>query len=181
MQPKVIIFIDSGETIIQELTQVYDENGIILKADFIPGAKETLETLHKNGHKIVLVADGEVSTFENIYRENGLYHIFAARIYSEAIGCEKPSSGMFKAAMGALNLDEKDKNRIVMVGNNLARDIKGANEVGIISVFLQWTTRDIYRKTPNDSTEIPTHTIDTPLELLEPVRALEEKLSKTNP
>ena len=30
---------------------------------------------------------------------------------------------------------------VVMVGNNLERDIAGANRLGLISVFLHWTER----------------------------------------
>lgn len=174
---KVIVFIDSGETIIQELTQVHDENGVITEAEFIPGAKETLLKLHETGHQIVLVADGFVSTFENIYRKNGLYAIFSAKIVSEAIGCEKPAGGMFKAALGALELTESDKERIIMVGNNLHCDITGANNAGIISVHLSWTTRSIYHKTPKTDSEIADYTIATPLELLDLVEKIEKELN----
>ena len=46
MSKKLIIFIDSGDTLIDEATQVRDERGIVLRADFIPGAGEMLKTLH---------------------------------------------------------------------------------------------------------------------------------------
>ena len=50
-----------------------------------------------------------------------------------------------------------------MVGNNLARDVRGANQVGITSVYLNWTTR--YPRTPADPLEEPDYTITEPLEL----------------
>ena len=134
---KTIIFIDCGDTIVDERTQVYagePENSPVLRADFIPGADEMIRSLYESGHDIVLVADGLVASFENILRENGLYPFFKAKIYSEAIGAGKPSGRMFCAAMGALELTEADKRRIIMVGNNLRRDIKGANAAGITSV-----------------------------------------------
>jgi putative hydrolase of the HAD superfamily len=72
---------------------------------------------------------------------------------------------MFKAAMGALELNDGDLSRIVMVGNNLSRDIKGANQMGITSVFLDWTPR--YPKTPADESERPDYTISEPMELID--------------
>ena len=175
---KTIIFIDCGDTIVDERTQVYagePENSPVLRADFIPGADEMIRSLYESGHDIVLVADGLVASFENILRENGLYPFFKAKIYSEAIGAGKPSGRMFCAAMGALELTEADKRRIIMVGNNLRRDIKGANAAGITSVFLDWTTR--YPKQPRDESEVPDYTISWPLELLPLVEELDRKLA----
>ena len=58
-----------------------------------------------------------------------------------------------------------------MVGNNLERDIKGANRLGLISVFLSWSPRRA--KTPADPSEIPDYTIEEPLALLDLMDALE--------
>ncbi|MNJ71330.1 hypothetical protein D3C77_678590 [compost metagenome] len=57
-----------------------------------------------------------------------------------------------------------------MVGNNLSRDIKGANEIGMTSVFMAWTPR--YPHTPTDDSERPDYVIYEPLELLELVERL---------
>ncbi|ECE3082626.1 HAD family hydrolase, partial [Salmonella enterica] len=35
---KLIIFFDSGDTIVDESTEIRDEEGIVLTADLIPGA-----------------------------------------------------------------------------------------------------------------------------------------------
>ena len=51
-----------------------------------------------------------------------------------------------------------------MVGNNLERDIAGANALGLISVWLDWAPRR--SKTPADALEVPDYTIKSPLELL---------------
>ena len=45
MDKKLIIFTDSGDTIIDESTQVFDERGIVARAEFIPGAGEVLRQL----------------------------------------------------------------------------------------------------------------------------------------
>ena len=115
---KLIIFTDSGDTIIDEATQVRDERGIVLKADFIPGAGEVLKQLHDEGFTVALVADGEWESFQNVYRENGLGYCFDAWIVSEVVGKQKPEPIMFETAMKALKLTDEDRSRIVMIGNN---------------------------------------------------------------
>lgn len=69
---QLVIFIDSGDTIIDESTEIRNEEGIVIHADTIPGAAETLRTLYESGYTIALVADGELQSFRNVYEENGL-------------------------------------------------------------------------------------------------------------
>ena len=172
---KLIIFTDSGDTIIDEATQVRDERGIVLKADFIPGAGAVLKQLHDEGFTIALVADGEWESFQNVYRHNGLGYCFDAWIVSEVVGKQKPEPIMFETAYQALHLTEEDKKRIVMIGNNLKKDIAGANRQGLISVWLDWSPR--YFHTVEEPDWQPDHTVKTPMELIALVHALEEKLS----
>ncbi|MBR5680880.1 MAG: HAD family hydrolase, partial [Clostridia bacterium] len=106
-------------------------------------------------------------------RENGLDSVFAARIISEAVGEEKPSARMFEAAMASLGLTEEDKGRILMIGNNVARDIAGANRFGIRSVLLTWSTRRSFE--PSSPDEIPTYRIAKPEELIPLLARLEEE------
>ena len=135
---KLIIFTDSGDTLIDEATQVRDERGIVLRADFIPGAGEMLKSLHDEGFTIALVADGEWESFQNVFRENGLGYCFDAWVVSEVVGLQKPAAIMFETAYEKLGLREADKKHIVMIGNNLKKDIAGANRQGLISVWLDW-------------------------------------------
>jgi putative hydrolase of the HAD superfamily len=58
-----------------------------------------------------------------------------------------------------------------MVGNNLGRDIKGANRVGMVSVWLDWAPRR--SKAPADTDEVPHFTIKQPLDLLGVIDQLE--------
>jgi len=171
---ELIVFLDSGDTIIDESTEVRDDKGIVVTADVIPGADAMVKTLAERGYTLALVADGEAQSFANMFALHGIYDCFQAFIVSEHIRARKPSPRMFKAAMGALDLDESDKRRIIMVGNNLSRDIKGANQMGIVSVHLNWTTR--YPKTPADASEMPDYTITEPLQLLDLVERLNGEL-----
>ena len=171
---KLIIFTDSGDTIIDEGTQVYDDRGIVLEADFSPGAGEVLKQLHEEGFTIALVADGEWESFQNVYRKNGLGYCFDAWVVSEVVGLQKPAPIMFETAYEKLGLTEEDKKRIVMIGNNLKKDIAGANRQGLISVWLDWSPR--YFHTVEEPDWQPDHTVKTPQELLELLHELNDKL-----
>lgn len=175
MKPKeLIVFLDCGDTIIDESSEIRDEHDIVISATVIPGADLMVKTLVEKGYTLALVADGYAQSFKNILTQNGVYDYFTAMIYSENIKVEKPHPRMFKAAMGALELEEKDYSRIVMVGNNLSRDVKGANALGIKSVFLSWTSR--YPKVPSDASEKPDYVISEPMELVDLVERLNENL-----
>src|SRR3990172_6569926 len=71
----------------------------------------------------------------------------------------------------ALAIDPPDYPRTVMVGNRLERDVKGANDLGMISVWMDWSPR--YAKSPSDASERPQFTIHQPLDLLNVLDALE--------
>lgn len=170
----LIIFTDSGDTIIDEGTQFFDEKGIVTKADFIPGADKVLKTLQEEGYRIALVADGEWESFQNVYRENGLGFCFEEWIVSEVVGEQKPARSMFDTAMEKMKLTDEDKPQIVMIGNNLKKDIAGANRYGITSIWLDWSPR--YFHTVEEADWEPDYTVKTPDELLVLIHELEQKL-----
>ena len=170
---RLIIFTDIGDTIIDEGTEVRNAEGIVIHAECIPGAKETYLRLHEAGYPIVMVADGLTPSFHNTMKENGLDHIFAAWIISDAVGEDKPSPKMFSAAMKAMNLSEEDKKRILMIGNNVSRDIRGANRFGLTSVLLDWSKRRPFdEELPEDH---PDYRIHMPEELFSLAERLENQ------
>lgn len=174
---RLIIFTDCGDTIIDEATQVYDDRHIVQRADFIPGADEVLKTLHAEGFTVLAVADGEVESFGNIFRENGLGYCIDGWVISEAVGLQKPAPIMFETAMARLGLTGADKSRIVMIGNNLKKDVAGANRMGLTSIWLDWSPR--YFHTVEEPDWQPDYTVHTPAELLPLLRRLDEELEKS--
>lgn len=176
MDHKLIIFTDIGDTIIDEGSEVREVPfGVVLRADCIPGAKETMLALYEQGFTIAMVADGLTESFHNTMTQNGLEHIFAAKSISEENGVEKPDRVMFQKALERLGLTERDKERIVMVGNNLKRDVLGARRFGIRSVLLSWSPR--YDMVPSCEEETPDYVISRPEELPELVNRLDALLS----
>ena len=165
-----IIFIDSGDTIIDETTEIRDEHGDVIYARCIPGGEDTIRTLHEEGYTIIMVADGTHASFENVYHLVNLYDCYDGRVYSEDVGAEKPDSRMFETALALLPEEARDRSRILMVGNNLGRDILGANRFGLISVHIDWSKR--YPQTHENPMAKPDYTIHEPKELISLVHRL---------
>lgn len=170
-EKRLVIFTDIGDTIIDEGTEVREAGDVVIRADCIPGARETTLRLYEAGYPIVMVADGLVKSFHNLMELNGLDHVFSGWVISEAVGEDKPSPKMFEAAMEVLGLTEKDKHRIIMIGNNVVRDMRGASCFGIRSVLLDWSSRRPFD--PEIPEDVPTYRIHTPEELFD----LAEKLN----
>ncbi len=80
---------------------------------------------------------------------------------SEKIGFEKPDPRFFHAIIEAMSnkIPSLSPDRMLMVGNNIINDVKGANEAGIThAIFLNWEKDQRCDKT--------IQTISSPLELL---------------
>lgn len=175
MKKNLIIFTDIGDTVIDEGTEIRKKpEGVVYQASCIPEAKETMLSLYEQGYTIVMVADGLEKSFHNTMEQNGLDHIFAKWVISEQVGAEKPDRRMFETAFEGLNLTDADKERIIMVGNNLERDVVGANRFGIASVHLCWSPR--YPAEASNEEEEPDYRIYHPSQLLTLAEDLEERL-----
>ena len=169
----IIIFTDCGDTIIDETTQVYNDERIITEADFLPGAKETLQYFKDQGYRIAMVADGHTKSFNNIFAKNGMRGCFEQWIISEEVGECKPARIMFETAMEKMGLTDADKPKIVMIGNNLMRDIAGANRFGLTSIWIDWSKR--YYNEEEEPDWKPDYTVHEPKELIPLLAKLEEK------
>lgn len=157
------VFIDSGDTLIDEGSEIWVD-GFVQDARPIPGALDLLTALKDQGNLVALVADGSQESFDNVHGKLGLTPLFDARAISGTVGVEKPDRRIFDAAAEQLGLAPEDYHGIVHVGNNLRRDIAGANAIGMKTVWLNWSERR--RKTPRGTLEIPDMTIAKPIDLL---------------
>ncbi len=176
MSQKILaICLDCGDTLVDEATEVKDEREVSLKADLIPGAGDLMRELKLRGYKLALVADGPVDTFVNNLTPHGVYDLFDVYAISETVGVQKPDAKIFHHALRQLAIEPQDYGRVVMVGNNLARDVKGANDLGIVSVWLDWAPRR--SKIPADPSEQPRYTAKLPLDLLTILDELEAALA----
>jgi putative hydrolase of the HAD superfamily len=163
---------DFGDTLVDEATEVKDEMTTTQRAALIPGAGEVVLELRRRGYRLALIADGRPGTYFNVLKQHALYGCFDAFAISDYLGVEKPDRRMFTYALDLLGIAPEAYGRTIMVGNYLARDIKGANAAGMISVWLDWAPRR--PKVPADASEIPHYRIEQPLELLKVIDSLEQ-------
>ena len=64
MDHKLIVFTDIGDTIIDEGSEIREiPEGVVLRADCIPGARQTMLKLYEEGYVIAMVADGLTKSF----------------------------------------------------------------------------------------------------------------------
>lgn len=135
------ILFDLGDVIMQEATEVKDGELNTLRAELVDGMDDVLRALKSRSYKFGLVADTRPKTAWNVLHQHNLYDMFDTLAISENVGCEKPDARIFVAALDALNIAPSDYARVAMVGNNLARDIRGANALGLISIWFHWNER----------------------------------------
>jgi len=171
------IFLDLGDTIMDEGTEAKDADGTTISAELIPGMADALRGFKAAGHRLALVADARPETPPNVLRQHGLLDLFETLAISEVVGAaagvaaiDKPDPRIFRAALAALGISETDYGRVVMVGNNLERDIAGANRLGLISVFFHWNERR--RTQPLAADETPRYTVTSAQALVELVAAI---------
>jgi FMN phosphatase YigB (HAD superfamily) len=166
------LLFDLGDTLMDEGTEVKDAGGTTLAAELIPGMADALRQFKAAGHHLALVADARPDTPSNVLRQHGLLDLFEVLAISEVVGAaagvasiDKPDPRIFRAALDALGIASADYGRVVMVGNNLERDIVGANRLGLISVFFHWNERR--RTRPLTGDETPCYTVTSAGELVE--------------
>ena len=164
------ILFDLGDVIMREETEEKVAD-VTQRADLVPGMAELLRHLRRQGQRLGLVADTRVGTYRNVLRQHDLYDLFDAFAISDLLGCVKPDRRLFIHALDALGVPAADWPRVVMVGNNLARDVRGANALGLISIWLAWNDR--HPTTPADPRERPRYQVGTSDELAALLAALD--------
>ena len=95
---------------------------------FLPGAEETVKELHKK-YRLFLASNGNASVQKGRMTSANLYRFFEQVFVSEEIGYNKPARAYFEAAFA--RIPGFDRTKALMVGDSLTSDIKGGNNAGI--------------------------------------------------
>lgn len=101
----------------------------------IPGAMETLRYFKDIGLPLALVTNGGSDVQRGKINRFGLNPIFDFILIEGEFGVGKPHPSVFTTAMEMLNADASDA---WMVGDDLERDISGAQSLGIYSIWVDW-------------------------------------------
>jgi putative hydrolase of the HAD superfamily len=151
------VLLDLGDTLMDETSEEKDPTETTQRAELFPGAADVVRWLRRSGYLVGLVADTRPGSARNVLRQHGIFEMFDTLVISEELGTSKPDPAMFLAAFRAFGLRRSETDRVVMVGNRLDRDIRGANALGIVSVLVRHNDR--YPAESSDPGDQPTHTI----------------------
>jgi putative hydrolase of the HAD superfamily len=99
--------------------------------DVYPGAHELLDAL-RGSYRLALVTNGTSDFQRHKVEHTGMAGRFDAIIVSGDLGIGKPHAEPFLAALKALDVSAQEA---VMVGNDRARDIAGAQALGIRTIW----------------------------------------------
>jgi putative hydrolase of the HAD superfamily len=108
-------------------------NARMRNRDVYPGAHELL-TLLRGSYKLALVTNGTSDFQRHKITHAGMNGRFDAFIVSGDLGTGKPEPEPFLAALEALDVSAEEA---VMIGNDEARDIAGAQALGIRAIWVQ--------------------------------------------
>jgi 2-haloacid dehalogenase len=96
--------------------------------DLLPGAQAVLDALL--GHiRLALITNGLTRVQRARLAASGLEPYFEAVVISEEEGVAKPDPGIFDVIFGRMGKPERSE--VLMVGDSLTSDIRGANRYGI--------------------------------------------------
>ncbi|MDQ3851017.1 MAG: HAD-IA family hydrolase [Actinomycetota bacterium] len=165
------VLLDFGDTLADEGTARADATGFTYDIELVEGARELLVELRRRGYRVALVADGRSDDSALLRARHDLDALLDAVVVSDEVGATKPDRRPYEVALARLGLSTQDAARVVMVGNRLERDVRGANARGFVSVWIDWSPR--YRTAPVGPEERPRHVIRRPLELLDVLERLE--------
>lgn len=128
------------------------------------GVLETIRQLHPHYH-LAIVSDAQTAYAIPELNAVGLSGYFDPIIVSGDFGYRKPSHDLFKAALSGMQLDPSE---VVFVGNDMYRDVHGAQKVGMKAVFFRSN-----QGVPDKEGVTPDYVIDRFPELLNAIRHFE--------
>ena len=99
------------------------------------GAKELVEELKNQGYDLYIVTNGIEKTQHRRLTRAGIIGCFTKIFVSETIGYQKPKKEYFDYVLS--HIKEQDIGRVLLIGDSLTSDIKGAENAGITSVWLR--------------------------------------------
>lgn len=101
----------------------------------LPGAIDTLKRFRNGSLRVALVTNGTSQVQRRKLERFGLSHLFDYVIIEEEFGFGKPDERVFLHTLEKLKVTAAET---WMVGDDLERDIAGAQKVGIFGIWVDW-------------------------------------------
>jgi len=105
-----------------------------------PGALETLHSFKNRGLSLALITNGSAAVQRSKIERFGLEYLFDSIYIEGEFGVGKPDERVFRAALNDLKVDAAEA---WMVGDDLKRDIAGAQKLGILGIWVDWRGRGL--------------------------------------
>ena len=100
-----------------------------------PKSKDTLRKLEKKGIRLAILTDAPRMRAWLRLAEIGLSDYFEVVVTYDDTKVHKPNKKTFEKILKKLNLDASE---VMMVGDSLDRDIKGAKDMGMVTCFAKY-------------------------------------------
>lgn len=97
------------------------------------GALELCERLISKCVQLYAVTNGTAHIQANRMAVSGLDKVFIKTFVSEEVGCQKPDKEYFDYVFK--NIEEKDKSKVLIIGDSPTSDIKGGINAGIDTCY----------------------------------------------
>ena len=95
----------------------------------LPGVPELCRKLKARGYAMHIITNGVPHTQVSRLEKSGLRACFDEIFVSEDLGAQKPLPAFFDAVLN--RIDEKDKQKILVIGDALGSDVQGAANAGL--------------------------------------------------
>jgi putative hydrolase of the HAD superfamily len=118
-----------------------DYSSLIDKSlDYFPDAEKTLRQLVKREVKLALLTNGAGEIQQDKINRFGFSWYFPVRLIEGELGFGKPDRRVFKQALKILNVKPP---QAWMVGDDLKRDIAGAQQAGIYAIWCDYENKGL--------------------------------------
>jgi len=106
------------------------------RVTLFPGARSALEVLRGAGVRLAMVTNGTTASQRPKIARFDLEPLFDSIHIEEEAGAGKPDPLIFQAALDAVQVDAAEA---WMIGDNLERDVEGAQRLGIHGIWCDFT------------------------------------------
>ncbi len=130
------LFTEKGVEVSMDIVRVIGQAFRALSTKFLclyDGVIDLLDSIHAAGKKAYLLSNAQEMFTKHEMIALGLFDKFDGIVFSSDEGLCKPEERFFRVVIDRYNLDVKQS---IMVGNDAGTDIKGANLVGMDSLYI---------------------------------------------
>ena len=108
--------------------------------EWFPGAEKTLETLRRDRVRLILATNGQTVLQRAKIRRFHLERFFSDFLIEEELGYGKPDPRVYEKALFLFRLPSSE---VWMVGDNLAWDVKGAQDAGMTGIWIDFRNQGL--------------------------------------